>query len=173
MMPHENATVILQKPIMALDLPSGWFEDSPETGPLVTSFKRRFHSFAAPTSEIFVWFRGQPIDSDSCENLMRLLSERAQILTKSKVNSIINVLGNMAHESVFRALMIRTEVISDRNVLSVEGRWSNGKDAYALFLPEEPGSSRIIELHYEAPKEEFRTNLAAVKAAFASLKWCN
>ncbi len=169
---QENATVIMQAPIEALALPPGWFEDTPEGGPLANSFKRRFHSFAAPTSEIFIWYRGQPIDPNVCENLMRLLSEKSQILTKTKLNSIISVLGNVGQDSVFRPLMIRTETISSRNVLSVEGRWSNGKDVYALFLPEQPGSSSIIELHYQAPKEEFRTNLAAVKAAIASLKWC-
>ncbi len=169
---QENATLINQAPFEALALPPGWFEDLPEQGPLSSAFKRRFRSFATPTSELFIWYRGQPIDSDSCESLMRLLSERSQILTKSKVKAISNVLGNMGQESVFKAIMIRTEVISGANVLSVEGRWSNGDDTYALLMPEHPGSSRIIELHYQAPKEEFRKNLVAVKAAFASLAWC-
>ncbi|MBS1953411.1 MAG: hypothetical protein JST89_04445 [Cyanobacteria bacterium SZAS-4] len=172
MMQQDNITFIKQAPIEALALPPGWFEDSPEQGPLPTSYKRRFKSFATPTSELFIWFRGQPVDSDSCENLMRLLSERAQILTKTKTNSIIRILGNLGHEPVFRALMIRTEAISGANVLSVEGRWSNDEDVYALLMPESPGSSRIIELHYQAPKEEFRKNLAAMKAAFASIEWC-
>lgn len=168
---QENIELIKQAPIRSLKLPLGWFEDEPDNGPLPTSFKRRFHSFTSPTAEVLIWYRGQPIDADSCENLMRLLSERAQVLTKSKINSIIDVLGNMKHETVFRALMIRTEAICGRNVLSVEGRWSNGDDAYCLFLPEEPGSSHIIELHYQAPKEEFRKNLSAMRAAFASLTW--
>lgn len=167
----ENIEVITQAPIQSLKLPLGWFEDEPDYGPLPTSFKRRFRSFVAPTSELMICYRGQPIDPDSCENLMRLLSERTQVLTKSKVNAIGQVLGNMRHESVFRALMIRTETIGARNVLTVEGRWSNGDDAYCLFLPEEPGSSHIIELHYQAPKEEFRKNLAAMRGAFASLTW--
>lgn len=165
-------TIVTQAPVEALVLPLGWFEDEPDCGPLPSAFKRQFRSFATPTSELFIFYRGQPIDAESCESLMRLLSERAQILTKSKVSSISRVLGNMAQESVFRALMIRTETIQERNVLSVEGRWSNGNDAYSLFMPEEPGSSIIIELHYQAPKEEFRKNLAAMKAAFSSLTWC-
>lgn len=174
MMQHQdNATIIKQAPVEALVLPLGWFEDQPDHGPMPGSFKRRFRSFASPTSELFIWYRGQPVDSDSCENLMRLLSERSQVITKTKVNSIINVLGNMGQESVFRTLMIRTEAISGANVLSVEGRWSNGEDAYAILMPEEPGSSRIIEIHYQAPKDEFRKNLAAMKVAFSSLVWCN
>lgn len=173
MMQHQDhTTIIKQAPIQALTLPAGWFEDQPEQGPMPSSLKRTFRSFATPTSELFIWYRGQPVDSDSCENLMRLLSERSQILTKTKLKSIVNVLGNLGHESVFRALMIRTEAISGVNVLSVEGRWSNGEDVYAILMPEHPGSSQIIEVHYQAPKEEFRKNLVAVKAAFASLEWC-
>lgn len=168
----EHMTIVTQAPIEALVLPLGWFEDHPDHGPLPAAFKRRFRSFATPTSEFFIWYRGQPIDAESCENLMRLLSERAQILTKSKVHSVNRVLGNMAEESVFKTLMIRTETIQNRNVLSIEGRWSNGYDAYGLFMPEEPGSSTIIELHYQAPKEEFRKNLAAMKAALSSITWC-
>lgn len=168
---QEHATIIKEGPIEALALPLGWFEDEPANGPLPTSYKRRFHSFAAPTAELCIWYRGQPIDASSCENLMRLLSERSQILTKTKSSSIIKVLGNMGQEAVFKVLMIRTEAIAGRNVLSVEGRWSNGIDAYSLFMPEGPGSSHIIELHYQAPKDEFRKNLAAMKNSFSSIKW--
>ncbi|CAN5421151.1 hypothetical protein BH10CYA1_BH10CYA1_02590 [soil metagenome] len=168
----ENATIVNQDPIESWVLPPGWFEDHPSQGPLPGAFARNFRSLSAPTSELLIWYRGQPVDCDSCENLMRLLSERSQILTKTKLNGITYVLGNVGQESIFRALMIRTETISGANVLTIEGRWSNGDDLYALFIPENPGSSRIIEVHYQAPKEEFRKNLAAMKAAFASIVWC-
>ena len=170
-MPPAQITVVKAAPIEALTLPPGWFEDVPEKGPIQSGFKRNFRLDSSPQAEIFLLDRGQPVDSNSIEFFMRLLSERPQILTKSKIESLTWVLGNLGRPTVFRPLLLRTETISGANVLSVEGRWSNDIDVYALLMQQKPGGDRIINLHYEAPKEEFRKNLAAVKAAFAQIVW--
>lgn len=163
--------VVRHEPIESMPLPPGWFEDHPQSGPLPGAYTRTFRNLDHYTTELTIFFRGQPIDEDSCESLMRILSERPQILTKSKANQMRNVLGNAGHDTIFRQLMLRTETFSGRNVLSVEGRWSSDEDAYIIYFPESPGSNRIIELQYQAPKEEFRKNLAVMKKCFSAIKW--
>ncbi|HEY9676692.1 MAG TPA: hypothetical protein V6C76_01725 [Drouetiella sp.] len=167
-MTQQQISVMREHPIETLALPAGWHETMSGTGDRPGSIERIFKNANFPSAKIFLYQSGFPASSAVLDRLHSLLSERAQILTRTKIENVIEVMGNMGRPTVFRPLMIRTEAISGKNVLSVEGSWSDNEEAYALFMPT---NGRILELHYQAPRADFRKNLAAIKASFSTIVW--
>ena len=167
----EEKLIVTHKPIEVMTLPDGWFEDFEETGLSQNSCRRRFHSLKAPAAEIFIYERGQPVDSPSIKAFTELLAENPKIVLPVTLQKIKNVIGNMSNSDVFKVLIATTQIVSERSVLIIEGRWSNNQDVYAVFMLEDPGSNFVVELHYQAIKEEFPKNLQAVKSSVSSIQW--
>jgi len=167
----EEKLVITRRPIEAMALPDGWFEDFEETGLAQNASRRRFHSLKSPAAEIFIYDRGVPVDSISIRAFNELLAEKQKIVLPVKLQRVKNIIGNLSNPSVFKILIATIQRVSGKNVLIIEGRWSNNQDAYAMFMLEGPGSNFVVELHYQAIKEEFPKNLQAVKASVSSIKW--
>ena len=167
----EEKLTITHSPIRAMDLPVGWFEDFPQVGLPRNSSRRRFHCVESPTAEIFIYVCGVPFDSVSIKAFNDLLTEPPKIVLPVRLQKIKNILGNMSDPNVFKILIATTQMVSGKNVLIIEGRWSNDEDTYAVFIPESDGSRFVVELHYQAAKEVFRKNLQVVKASVLSIKW--
>ena len=159
-------------PIKTMELPAGWFEDFEATNIPGTARSRRFHSTLAPTAEIFTYESGAPVDALSMVAFTDLLAGSPNVILPAKMERIQNVLGNMSNPEAFKVLMIYTQRLGGKNVLTVEGRWtSSEEDVYALFMPAQADSRYIFELHYQAAKNDFRKTFPEVKASLSTIKW--
>lgn len=117
-------------------------------------------------------YRGYPVDEESGRRFMRLLEDRVGMLNPAEYESIANVINFVDIDTSFSLLMARVEVLSNRKVVIVRGRWWNSNvDVMSVYIPGDPSGCFIQEIHFLGPSEQYASYQLIIKRALNTIQW--
>lgn len=116
---------------------------------------------------------GEPLrDAQQAKAFHDILSATPHQLGASEFKSIPEVLQDKANPADFGILSARTQNLSGKNVLIVEGRYKAlQQDAYHIYVDSDGTGSNVQEVFYQAPKDKYPAHLKEAKDSFNSIQW--
>jgi hypothetical protein len=160
--------------IRKITLPKGWDQTftEPHTGIGNRAYNEvRLHSDKSVAMSFF--YRGDSLrDENQARSFQEILRGQPHMLTPKEISSIPEVLQDKAKQSDFAILSARTQNISGKNVLIVEGRYKAlQQDSYHMYIDSDGSGRHVQEVFYQAPKDKFASHLRAAKESLNSIRW--
>jgi hypothetical protein len=160
--------------ISKMTLPKGWDEvvSEPFTGIGNRAYREvRLHGDKDVALSFF--YRGDSLrDENQARSFHSILHQEPHMLTQKEINSIPEVLQDKANTKDFGILSARTQNISGKNVLIVEGRYKAlQQDSYHMYIDTDDTGRHVQEVFYQAPKDRFAAHLRVAKESLNSIRW--
>src|SRR5215813_3760564 len=148
-----GAEIVNQGQIERMTFPEGWVAGEPVPNPGIGSRSfRDIHRTDDKDASVCFFYRGLPV-SDRAANYFRAVLEVAtHKLTDSEVESIQEILRFKTpfRSEQFTITSARTEVISGKRVLVVEGSYTTSGDRiYEIYVDADGSGSIVQEIYYQ------------------------
>ena len=159
--------------IRHMSIPPGWEEGEPEAylGIGYRSF-REVHPMLDPAAKLCFFYRGGPIRPLPGERFHALITSPAHMLSFSEIKTLGEVLRDRQSPTDFAMTMARTEDISGKRVLVVEGRYLDANDeTRALFVDADLTGRVIQEIYFQAPRQLYLRYGRLVRDMMNSIAW--
>jgi hypothetical protein len=166
--------LVNQGQIETISMPDGWLEAPREYNYLGigTRSVREFHAPEEPQAKITFFYRGLPVRSETAAALRLILAKEPHVLARSEIPALKEILRERADPTVFNLISARTDTISGRRVIVIEGRYkATESDLYEVLVDTEGDGAVIQEIYYQAPKDMYFTYLRTAQKAIKSIVW--
>jgi hypothetical protein len=158
--------------IKSMTLPSGWEEGPSTSGGIGTRSFREVHPSEFPDAKLCFYYRGLPASEKAGENFKAILDKPAHILTGAEISSIGEILRGKDDKATFSPLMIKTEDVNGKRVLTVNGRLNERQDDLKEILVNADGTGRVVqEIYFQAPKELYTRYMKDAQNAMNTIEW--
>jgi len=165
-------TIINHGQIEKMPLPQGWEEGQPNSGGIGTRSFREIHPPADPDAKLCFYYRGLPASDGAGKNFKEILDKPPHILTKNEIISISEILRGKDDPKTFSPIMIKTEDINAKRVLTVNGRLNEKQADLKAILVDADGTGKVVqEIYFQAPKELYLRYMKAARDAMNSIEW--
>ena len=129
--------------IKLLNLPEGFEEIS--IGEPQSETLREFQIPDQEKVRLCLFYRGYPVSKKAGDFFRNLLAGKPHVLKSEEIRNLAEILDDAAYPDLFIPFIIKTELINDKAILSVEGRWKQQEwDTTSLFIDAD-GSGCIIQ----------------------------
>lgn len=155
-----------------ISLPEGWHEYAADTNLPAETMVREFYLEAQPEVKFHFFNSGKLIAPLVANEFMDILELSPHQLSVEEFGNIELVVRDASEPEFFEMLSHRTEVLSGRTVLVVEGVWkfSNLKEL-GVFVHSDEAGRAIDEFHCSAPREIFETYRPQFEQILYSIDW--
>jgi hypothetical protein len=158
--------------IAKMSLPPGWEEGPATSGGIGTRSFREVHPEADADAKLCFYYRGLPASDEAGKNFKQILDKQPHILTKNEIVSITEILRGKDDPKTFTPVMIRTEDINGKRVLTVNGRLNEKQADLKSILIDAEGTGTVVqEIYFQAPKELYLRYMKAARDAMNSIQW--
>lgn len=155
-------------------LPEGWQEVESQTklNSCEAGEGREFYLSSHPEVKFHYFSSANLIAPMVAMEFMDLLQVEPHSLSSEEFANIEIVVGEACEPEFFEMQGHRTQLISNRTVLVVEGVWkfSNQKEI-SIFVPVDDDGRAIDEFHCSAPREIFETYRPQFEQIIYSIGW--
>jgi hypothetical protein len=168
----EVGTITNHGQIAKMTLPAGWEEGPSTSGGIGTRSFREVHPIADPDAKLCFYYRGLPTSAEAGKSFRTVLDKPPHILTRAEIGSLNEVLRGKNDPTVFSPVMIKTEDINGKRVLTVNGRLNEKQADVKSILIDADGSGTVVqEVYFQAPKELYLRYMKAARDAMESIEW--
>jgi hypothetical protein len=158
--------------IEKMTLPQGWEEGKPTSGGIGTRSFREVHPAEFPDAKLCFYYRGLPASDDAGKAFKNVLDQPAHILSKAEIDSLGEILRGKNDPETFNPLMIKTEDLNGKRVLTVNGRLTEKQADLKEILVDADGTGKAVqEIYFQAPKELYMRYMKAAQEAMQTIEW--
>jgi hypothetical protein len=158
--------------IKSMTLPSGWEEGPSTSGGIGSRSFREVHPAEFPDAKLCFYYRGLPTSEKSGDAFKAILDKPPHILSGAEISSLDEVLRGKDDKTVFSPLMIKTEDMNGKRVLTVNGRLNERQDDLKEILVDAEGTGRVVqEIYFQAPKELYTRYMKNAQQSMNSIEW--
>ena len=160
-----------QGQIKSMELPDGWVECLLEKR-TATDFLKEYRSPESAEVKLAFYYRGKRIAPDGAADFLKVLSQPDHELSEEEFDSVDLVVRNASDPDFFLLSSSRTEEISGKRVLIVEGIWKKSDLVdLGLFIDSDKTGSAVQEIHFEAPQSEYGLFVDQVEKSLKTIVW--
>lgn len=158
--------------IQVIELPESWTERAIQRQPLGLKTMRSFHSNENANVQVRFVYRGHPESDETGERFRLCLSTAPHRLDKSEINSLGNVLGELAEPSQFNLTSAQTMDLGGKRVLWAEGHWLSSPYWTGVVFINADGTGRVIqEVACFSALDTYESMRAAFQKILNSIRW--
>lgn len=158
--------------VKALRLPEGWTECPNDDTIGDRQYLREFMAEGHDQVRISFFYRGSRVDNQSGKDLLKLLSGESHELNQAELDDMAFILRDASVADWFNIRSARTEILNKKKILLVEGTWTaNGRENLAIFIDTDGTGTAVQEIHFAAPKADYKDYLNSAVQAIKSVEW--
>jgi hypothetical protein len=168
----EVATIENHGQIKKITLPAGWVEGPATKGGIGTRSFREWHPVSDPDAKLCFYYRGLPTSAAAGKKFREVLDKPPHILTKAEITSLGETMRGKEDQSIFSPIMIKTEELNGKLVLTVNGRVTDRQADVKSIYVDADGTGKVVqEIYFQAPKELYLRYMKAAREAMESIEW--
>ncbi|MBZ0187898.1 MAG: hypothetical protein K8F91_16750 [Candidatus Obscuribacterales bacterium] len=165
-------SITFQGQIEQLDLPDSWKERELAQNELKTFELREFSPSGEEEVKLCFYYRGRQVSEGSGLAFLEILKRPPHLLMKQEIESIVEILEEIAFPESFAPLGIKTEKLNQKMVLIVDGRWrAQSWDTHALYIPADKHARVVQQVYLLSPPSRYPVFLSQFKAALEAISW--
>lgn len=160
--------------IETIALPDGWLEKPQEYDyrGIGTRSLREFYPPEEPLARLTFFYRGLPVRKETANAFKSILSRDSHPLSRTELSTLEEILRERLEPTVFNLISARTDNVSGRRVIMIEGRYRETEcDLYEVIVDTEGDGTVVQEIYYQAPKDSFFKYLRPAQKAIKSIVW--
>jgi hypothetical protein len=158
--------------IKEMTLPAGWEEGPSTSGGIGTRSFREVHPAEFPDAKLCFYYRGLPTSDAAGAAFKAVLDQPPHILSSKEISSLGEILRGKDDPNTFSPLMIKTEDVNGKRVLTVNGRINEKQDDLKEILVDADGTGKVVqEIYFQAPKELYTRYMKAAQDSMKTIEW--
>lgn len=166
-----DSIVVSKGRINSMVLPAGWAPGVVDKKGSADLFEE-FHHPDTPSAVLAFYYRGRRLPNEVGRSFVEILERDPHVLSLKEIDSIKRVLRDKQDPADFSMMTARTEAIGGKKVLLVEGRYKESQqDTLEIFIDSDGTGTAVQEVFFQAPKDEYRKQMQAIRKSFATIEW--